>query len=449
MLLMFKVKNYTSFKNESILDMRATAYVQHPNHVIHVNDKLGLLKATALYGANASGKSNFISAMFFFRQYIFSQFINKKENEDFEINDSAVKMKLEPFGLSNDVNDASEFDIIFLHNDRQIQYGFECTPKEVLNEWLFIDDKKVFERTRVELSFGNKYQKLLGAYKKLPAERLYIAVLEYFLDEEGRKQVLDDFISFFNEDYNVFTEILFESTVKGLAGMIGLSKKLVSDIEYRKKVERYLRLIDVGIKRLDVQTELIFDEQTGRKRKEEVVRTVHNIYDEDGNAVGEKLFDLRQEPTGTLRFLAYIQNIIEMIADGGVFIVDEMSARLHPLLTKLIVDIFCSSQNQKAQLIFTTHDISLLNNNQFRRDEVVFVDKNERGESSLYALSDLRVREDATFHKDYLQGKYGAIPIFNYDDIMGGEYNGENKIVAPTSFGIIKSAHIPPAFRTD
>ena len=421
MLLMFKVKNYTSFKNESILDMRATAYVQHPNHVIHVNDKLGLLKATALYGANASGKSNFISAMFFFRQYIFSQFINKKENEDFEINDSAVKMKLEPFGLLNDVNDASEFDIIFLHNDRQIQYGFECTPKEVLNEWLFIDDKKVFERTGVELSFGNKYQKLLGAYKKLPAERLYIAVLEYFLDEEGRKQVLDDFISFFNEDYNVFTEILFESTVKGLAGMIGLSKKLVSDIEYRKKVERYLRLIDVGIKRLDVQRELIFDEQTGRKRKEEVVRTVHNIYDEDGNAVGEKLFDLRQESTGTLRFLAYIQNIIEMIADGGVFIVDEMSARLHPLLTKLIVDIFCSSQNQKAQLIFTTHDISLLNNNQFRRDEVVFVDKNERGESSLYALSDLRVREDATFHKDYLQGKYGAIPIFNYDDLMGGE----------------------------
>ena len=421
MLLMFKVKNYTSFKNESILDMRATAYVQHPNHVIHVDDKLGLLKATALYGANASGKSNFISAMFFFRQYIFSQFINKKENEDFEINDSAVKMKLEPFGLLNDVNDASEFDIIFLHNDRQIQYGFECTPKEVLNEWLFIDDKKVFERTGVELSFGNKYQKLLGAYKKLPAERLYIAVLEYFLDEEGRKQVLDDFISFFNEDYNVFTEILFESTVKGLAGMIGLSKKLVSDIEYRKKVERYLRLIDVGIKRLDVQTELIFDEQTGRKRKEEVVRTVHNIYDEDGNAVGEKLFDLRQESTGTLRFLAYIQNIIEMIADGGVFIVDEMSARLHPLLTKLIVDIFCSIQNQKAQLIFTTHDISLLNNNQFRRDEVVFVDKNERGESSLYALSDLRVREDATFHKDYLQGKYGAIPIFNYDDIMGGE----------------------------
>jgi len=424
MLLMFKVKNYTSFKNESILDMRATSYVQHPTRVIHVNDKINLLKATALYGANASGKSNLISAMFFFEQYIFSQFINKNENGDFESNEIGMKMKLEPFGLSNDTNNASEFDIIFLHNDNHIQYGFECTSKEVLNEWLFINDKKVFERTGTELSFGTKYQKMLGAYKKLPAERLYIAVLEYFLDDEAKKAVLGDFIAFFSREYNVFTEILFESTVKGLAGIIGLSKKLVGNTAYRKKVEHYLRLIDVGIKRLDVQTETIFDEHTGKKRDEKVVRTVHDIYDEAGNIVGEKLFDLRQESTGTLRFLAYIQNIIEMISNGGVFIVDEMSARLHPLLTKLIVDIFCSSQNKKAQLIFTTHDISLLNNHQFRRDEVVFVDKNERGESGLYALSDLKVREDATFNKDYLQGKYGAIPVFNYDDIMDGERNG-------------------------
>lgn len=424
MLLMFKVKNYTSFKNEAILDMRATAYVQHPTHVMQVNDKLRLLKTTALYGANASGKSNLISAMFFFEQYIFSQFINKNENQDFESNKIGVKMKLEPFSLSNETNDASEFDIIFLHNNKQIQYGFECTSKEVLTEWLYINDKKVFERTGIELSFGSKYQKMLGAYKKLPAERLYIAVLEYFLDEEGKKVILDDFISFFNKEYNVFTEILFESTVKGLAGMGGLSKKLVSNKGYRNKVEQYLRLVDVGIKRLDVQTETIFDERTGKKKKEKVIRTVHDIYDETGNVVGEKLFDLHQESTGTLRFLAYIQNAIEMISKGGVFIVDEMSARLHPLLTKLIVDIFCSSQNTKAQLIFTTHDISLLNNNQFRRDEVVFIDKNERGESSLYALSDLKVREDATFNKDYLQGKYGAIPIFHYDDIMGGGLNG-------------------------
>lgn len=109
--------------------------------------------------------------------------------------------------------------------------------------------------------------------------------------------------------------------------------------------------------------------------------------------MGEKQFDLQQESTGTLRFLAYIQNIIDLISKGEVFIVDDMSARLHPLLTKLIVDIFSSSQNKKAQLIFTTHDISLLNFNQFRRDENVFVDKNSRGESPIYALSDLKVQK--------------------------------------------------------
>ena len=424
MLLMFKVKNYTSFKNESILDMRATAYVQHPSHVIPVNDRLGLLKACAMYGANASGKSNFISAMFFFEQYIFSQFINKKENEGFETGETGMKTKLEPFMLSSSCDEASEFEIIFFRNGKQIQYGFECTHKEVLNEWLYIDEKKVFERVRTEVTFGSKYQKMLESYKKLPAERLYIAVLEYFLDDSAKEVVLSDFIAFFNEEYNVFTEILFESTVKGLAGIVGLSKKLVTSKTYREKVEHYLRLIDVGIKSLDIQTEIVLNERTGKKKRERVVRTVHSVYDEAGNVVGEKLFDLQQESTGTLRFLAYIQNIIDMISKGGVFIVDEMSARLHPLLTKLIVDLFCSGQNRKAQLIFTTHDISLLNFNQFRRDEVAFVDKNERGESSLYALSDMKVREDATFNKDYLQGKYGAIPILNYNNLLSGDTDG-------------------------
>ncbi len=424
MLLMFKIKNYTSFKNETILDMRATSYVQHPHHIINLNDKLNLLKATALYGANASGKSNFISAMFFFEKYIFSQFINKNEIEDFETIHLNKKTKLEPFSLSDDISDTSEFEIIFLRNGKQVQYGFECTPKDVISEWLFIDDKKVFERIGNDLSFGSKYQKTIGSYKKTPSERLYIAVLDYFLDEESKIIVLNDFISFFREEYNVFTEILFESTVKGLAGMVGFSQKLVTNKSYREKVENYLRLIDVGIKRLDVQTETTINENTGKKKKEKVVRTVHDIYDKNGNIVGEKKFDLQQESTGTLRFLAYIQNIIEMISKGGVFIVDEMSARLHPLLTKMIVDIFCSSCNKKAQLIFTTHDVSLLNYNQFRRDEIVFVDKNECGESSLYALSDLKVREDASFSKEYLQGKYGAIPIFQYNEISGGELDG-------------------------
>lgn len=421
MLIIFKVKNYTSFKEEAILDLRATSYKQHPSHIIKINEKMNLLKTTAIYGANASGKSNFIAAMFFFKQYIFSQFIDKDSSFDTATN--FQKFKLEPFELVENENPVSEFEIIFIKNDNQIQYGFECTDKKVLSEWLYINDKKVFERSETSISFGSKYNPMLSAYDKVPEARLYISVLEYFLDEKAKEFVLNDFKSFFNNDFNVFSEILFESTVKGLAGSIGISSKIVENETYRNQVEHYLSKIDVGIKSLKIENVTIMNEKTGEKKKEKVVRTVHNVYDNNGKLVGETTLALQKESTGTLRFLSYIQKIIDVVSDGGIFIIDEFSARLHPLLTKLIVDIFSSSNNNKAQLIFTNHDISLLNKEQFRRDEVVFIDKNERGESSLYSLSDLKIREDATFNKDYLQGKYGAIPIFNYDEIIGGESN--------------------------
>lgn len=421
MLIMFKVKNYTSFKDDVILDFRATAYKQHLAHIINVSQDLRLLKTIAIYGPNASGKSNLISAMFFFEQYIFDQFISKKQNKIVDVVEQSYKTKLEPFLLSDNRNNASEFDIIFYHNGKQIQYGFECNTEEVFNEWYYIDDKKVFEREGSVVTFGNDYQRKLKAYTKVPAERLYLSVLDYFMEKEDKVEILGDFIEFFTDRYNIYFEVFFEFSVKKVGGLIHLNKKLISDENYRSKVEKYLQQIDVGIRGLDIHTKSILDEKTGQEKKVKVVKTIHDVFDDAGNIVGRKLFDLYQESTGTLRFLSYIQNVIDIVDKGGIFIVDEISARLHPLLTKLIVDIFQSSYNKSAQLIFTTHDISLLNKEQFRRDEVVFVDKDNKGESKIYALSDLKVREDATFNKDYLQGKYGAIPIFNYDEILGGD----------------------------
>lgn len=427
MLIMFKAKNYTSFKDEVILDLRASSYKQHPSHVLDFSKDLKLLKTTAIYGANASGKSNLISAMFFFEQYIFSQFLNRRENENIDLAKSMdlssqkIVNKLEPFLLSDKINDLSEFDIIFSYNNKLFQYGFECTSKQVVNEWYYINDKKVFERTNEDVTFGKEYEKLLHSYTKIPSERLYISVLEYFLDDISKRKILEDFIEFFVKEYNVYSEILFEFSIKKVAGSISYHKKLIEDNNYRNKIERYLKQIDVGIVGLKIDKKIVLDEDTGKEKEKTIVKTIHNIFNDEGNPCGERYFDIFQESTGTLRFLSYIQSIVDMTEKGGIFIVDEMSARLHPLLTKLIIDIFQSSSNTKAQLIFTTHDISLLNKDQFRRDEILFVDKNHMGESKLYSLSDLKIREDATFSKDYLQGKYGAIPIFHYDDILGGE----------------------------
>lgn len=434
MLIMFKVKNYMSFKNNVIFDLRATSYKQHPGHVLNISPDLKLLKTVAIYGANASGKSNLISALFFFEQYIFEQFINSQENEKADFAEKKLKVKMEPFLLADKIDAASEFDIIFCHNGKRIQYGFECTSKEVLEEWYYINGKKVFERKKDKLTFGKNYEKILKIYSRVPSERLYLSVLDYFLEKQEKERVLKDFIDFFMNEYNVYLEILFEASVKKVAGAVRLNKKLVNSAEFRAKVENYLRKIDVGIRGLDVQTKTILDENSGKEKKEKVIKTIHNVFNEEGQIVGKRCFDLPQESTGTLRFLSYIQNVIEMTEQGGVFIVDEMSARLHPLLTKLIVDIFQSSRNTKAQLIFTTHDISLMNKEQFRRDEIFFVEKNEKGESSLHALSDLKdVREDATFNKAYLQGKYGGIPVFHYDEILGGERDGKNSTFSGTS----------------
>lgn len=421
MLIMFKVKNFASIKDEVILDLRATSYKQHMSHLLQVSDNLNLLKTTAIYGANASGKSNFIAAMFFMEKYIFEQFISKTKDTAENSLETTKEIDLDPFALTDIPNEVSEFEIIFIYNGKQIQYGFECTTHSVLSEWYDIDSQTVFYREGDRVKYGKKFEKRLKAYNKVPSERLYLSVLEYFLEEDSKKELLQDFINFFQNDYNVHLEVFLEASVKRLGSSARINSKLYDNKKYRRKIEKYLKQIDVGICGLEVESKYILDPQTGKEKVQKIVKTVHNVYDDAGAVIRKELFDLRQESTGTLRFLSYIQDIVDMTEQGGVFIVDEMSARLHPLLTKLIVDIFQSSSNKKAQLIFTTHDISLLNKEQFRRDEVVFIDKDDKGVSRIYALSDLKVREDATFSKDYLQGKYGAIPIFDYDAIWSEE----------------------------
>ena len=116
--------------------------------------------------------------------------------------------------------------------------------------------------------------------------------------------------------------------------------------------------------------------------------------------------------------MAFIRSFLDSINNGGVFIVDELTARLHPVLAKFIVDLYQNEYNNKAQLIFTTHDVSLLNRDQFRRDEIAFVDKTVQGESTIYTMADLKVRSDASFLKDYLSGKYGAVPIIKDAEVL-------------------------------
>jgi len=409
-----------SFKDDAVLDLRKTSYREHKDHIIKVKD-FELLKTAAIYGANASGKSNFISSIAVFRDIVSNQLFLDEAGDDKEM---ISLFRLKPFLFSEEKNNQIEFEIVFFSN-RLFQYGFSIEGKKIKSEWLSIDNKTVFDREDDNLTFGEDYKEILEKYRKMREDRLYIAILDYFAVEDEIKEILSDFKDFIMDKLNIFFEIYFESSIKGLAGGIRLSEKLEKDEKFKNKVAEYLKKIDVGIEDIIIDTETIEVESTEEKKERKIIKTVHGIYDSEGNLKLKKVLDFKQESSGTIRFFSFIQEILSIIEEGGVFIVDELSSRLHPFLTKLIVDIFQLKSNDNYQLVFTTHDTNLMNKEQFRRDEILFIDKDKKGVSNLFALSDLDVRKDASFEKNYFNGKYGAIPIVKAYEIFleGNKYD--------------------------
>ena len=419
MLIMFRVKNFASFKDEVILDMRAISYKDMKNHVLETG-KNKVVKTLALYGKNASGKSNLISALYYFESFVYNQFFDAGNRDDeVDLGDRMPNVKRSTFKLGEEVNDDSEFEILFSHNDKTYQYGFvihDISDEKkyiIKEEWLLVDDKMVFDRQQDSTSFGKKYENELKNIDKQRQDRLYIGVLDYFAEGEVKK-IVDGFKAYLKHKFNVHFELILEGSVKGLVSGVSFSKRIVEDEEYRKIIEKFIRVADVGIVGLSIEENM--DEKT-KERNPYKVKTIHNVYNDKDEIIREEKFELNMESSGTNRYFSFIQYVLDIIEDGGVFIVDELSARLHPILTKFIVDLFQGKRNKEAQLIFTTHDVSLMNRNQFRRDEIAFVEKNKKGESTLYTLADIKARSDASFAKDYMAGKYGAIPVLSDDDI--------------------------------
>lgn len=418
MLIMFRVKNFASFKDEIILDMRAVSYKNMKNHVIELHSNK-ILKTLVILGKNACGKSNLVSAMYYFESFVYNQFLNDGfRDDDIHEQERMPNIRRTIFKLGEVIDENMEFEIIFYHNKKTYQYGFvlqDVSEEEkyiIKEEWLLFENNLVFERKNKEVSFGKKYEKELKNLDKIISDRLYLGFLDYFADGKV-KNIIEGIKEYLRHHFNVHFELIFEGTVKGAVSNLRFSKRLVEDEEYKNIVEKYIKVADIGITGLQIEKK----EEKGKRISYEI-KTIHPVYDENGKIIREEKFDFSMESSGTIRYFSFIQHILDLFDKGGVFVVDEMTARIHPLLTKFIIDLFQREKNQNAQLIFTSHDISLLNGQQFRRDEIAFVEKNKKGESSLYTLADIKIRGDASFAKDYLSGKYGAIPIIEEDDIL-------------------------------
>lgn len=397
MLIQFTLKNFLSFKEETTLDMTAiNAYKEHADNLIDNGTKEKLLRVAAIYGANASGKSNLYLAIHYF-QKIIKESLNNADDS----NDQAISKYYMPFEFDKEERN-TEFEIVEIVNEYEYKYGFEYNQERIVSEWMYRKNiftnrnVSVFERDNDEIEFGAPVRKECGTYKEqIPSETL---VLSFFNKLKLKTDV-------FNSVFSSIMDILVADT--DLFENLNVIEKVLPDVidNAKEGLLNFLNAIDTGIK--DIHYE--------RSDKDVYFWTAH--YDGVGN---KYLIDLFNESEGTVKSIViYIYAKVAIFSDRSMFI-DELNVKLHPLLLKFIIDLFYD-KSSKAQLIYTTHDTTLLDKKFFRRDQIWFVQKDEIGRSQLSALSDFKVRSDASFEKDYLAGVYGGIPLIKDFEMREGE----------------------------
>lgn len=423
MLIEFTVSNFRSFRESATLSMVASHTKARDSKVnegntVEINKKLTLLTSAAIYGANASGKSNLIKALSFMRNFVLTSSNSTQVDEEINIT---------PFLLSTETEKhPSFFEIIFLKDNITYRYGFEINKKRVVTEWLFYSPRgkevKLFVRDQNGINISREFKGNKATKKVTRANALFISVSAQFNSETAIK-VLSWFRSL--------------GIISGLddVGYGGYTAKKFSEGgAYSKKMLNLIKESDVDINNVFAEKRKISEGLPNEMPKElkdfiisqakgddEILslKTSHMQRNTKGDFVAEKIFELDEESEGTKKLIHLSGPIIDTLMNGKVIIIDEIEARLHTHLTKKIIKLFNSktTNNKKAQLVFATHDTNLLSNKIFRRDQIWFVDKDQACSSHLYSLAEIKVEEgksirnDATFENDYLEGRYGAIPL--------------------------------------
>lgn len=422
MLLQFNFKNFKSFRDDTTLDMTATKISEYEKHVVRVGGEQ-VLPIAAIFGANASGKSNVIEAFRYMHEYVIFSLnyggdAPKKERDGF--------VRPTPFIFDSNSKDAeSFFEVYFIDEtdtkEKTYNYGFTIDSEGVIEEWLNVKAKtakgstKVFYRNRktdeLDLSgFTNKVKDNLAI--ALEKETLLVS-LGSKLKVDKLKFIRDWFIKNEFTDFGKPIENFFLSNV--------VPVNFATDENVRKKVVDYLSAFDNSI--VDFKVEVIKGETEDDEKLK--IDAVHKMVDGNGFAS----IPLQQESAGTLKMFALYPWVNDILQSGGVLVVDELNAKLHPLLVRVFTQTFLNKElnPNNAQLIFTTHDSWQLNANLLRRDEIWFTEKQDNGISRLYSLADFvdedgaKIRKDENYEKNYLLGKYGAIPTLKYFDLFKEE----------------------------
>lgn len=427
MLIEFTVENYLSFKDETTFSMVADKSIskdlENNKFLEPVSKKFELLKSAVIYGANASGKSNLLKSLAFMKQKVFTSFrdslINNEENQD--INNFKLSSSTE--------NKPSTFEVIFIQNNKRYRYGFEIDNKKVCSEWLFYVPEKretnLFKREGNKFKINESFKEGKGLEEKTREDVLFLSLVAQF-NGSISKEILD-----------WFNKITYISGIEGRFNRSYSILKAKQDPAFKEKLIHFLRKLDVGIEDINIM-ELSVEEQLkklpnnipneiknliesfGTKGKSLFATIQRNKYDEQENTKELVSFDIESmESDGTKKIIALLAYWFDILENSKILIIDELDSSLHSLLTIEMIKLFHSkSSNPKnAQLIFSLHDTTILSNEFFRRDQIWFIEKDPFGASDLYSLveykldNDTKVRNDASYNKNYLKGKYGAIPF--------------------------------------
>ena len=402
MLVTFRFKNFGPFKEEAVLDMRAIKeYEDHPDNVINKYEGKPILKVATVYGANASGKTHLVEAYEAYMQIIKNSFRQKNKDDS----ESVLEEYYTPYLFDAEAGSmCTEMEAVFLDGNYELKYGFIYDDVEIEYEWLYQTDvntnqtRMIFERDGKQIVLGDSVKECC----------------EKYLNDIDSDVLVLSFMSSLKLDTNIFARTLHNT---GTFLPLFLSDNDWANVLLRRYWDKefdekekprllaFLNGIDVGIQ--DVVVE--------KNNRQVEVYTFHR--DNDGDLIR---VPISIESDGTRRAIA-LYSIMKFTAHyGGGLFIDEFHSQLHPLLQKYLLDIFYEKSTE-GQLIYTTHDTSLLDKRYVRRDQVCFVEKDDRGEASLYSLDDFLIRSDDSFSMDYLGGVYGAIPRLK--DFSFGEGN--------------------------
>ena len=416
MLLDFTVGNFRSFYEKKTFSMLAQSLKEEPKENVAKELSYNILKTMAVYGANSSGKSNLVNAIQRMKDVVTSSV--KLNPQD--------KLPYEPFLLIKDNSEPSFFEVSFLKDDFCYRYGFSYNKTDIVEEWLFrkttprSKEQALFIRNNDGIAFeDNKFPEGIGLESRVNNNRLFLSLCAQLGGEISSKVILwfsGDIALIFglnNQEYRFLSTFCFRVNGEESKRSLDLFKKLQLGFEgiYTREDNAY----PVGDS---------IDEKYLESLDHTKIESIHRLYDKNGEVCGQVNFAFDdQESSGTKKLFDISCYIFSVLKFGKVLVIDELDAKMHPLISQQIIALFNNPKTnpKNAQLIFTTHDTHLLSSKMLRRDQIWFTEKNDVEQTDLYCLTDIvlpdgtKPRNDANYEKNYIAGRYGAIPYIVND----------------------------------